>query len=105
MFRYGEKHMPTLELPLFKCVPAYVIFTIADRFGSHDPNSMGVICSDMISTANQWWLSRSYTSYTVASGESSAVELEPTGRESAQMSGNGIWNDCHACERGMCDQS
>ena len=59
--------------PFFKCVPTYDKFIIADKFGSHEPNSNGVI------------------SYTTGSGASSVVRLLPTGLESAMMRGNGVW--------------
>ena len=58
--------------PFVRCVPAYVKFIIADRFGAHEPNSNGVI------------------SYTTGSGGKRAVEFEPTGRESDMMIGKGI---------------
>lgn len=70
---------------------------MAERAGSQDPNSMGVICStthEQTVRAHQCE-GLPFTSYTMDVGESAVVRFELAGRESAWIIGNGTRCCCH----------
>lgn len=63
---------------------------MADKLGSQEPNSNGVIYHAACQASNKENVCRQLTSYTVESKLRMVVKLDPAGLESATMIGNGV---------------